>query len=220
MNKLKKLASIAAIAVAVNLGQAAVVVLDFEGVGNFLAVGDFYNGGAGTNYGIAFSDNALGIIDADAGGNGDFGGEPSPNTVLFFLEGAAATMNVAAGFTTGFSFFYSAVNFGGSIVVWDGLNATGNILATLDLPLTPAGGAPDPTGLYSPFVMLGVAFDGTAMSVDFGGTIDEIGFDDITLGSIRPGNHEHPPGVPDSGSTALMILGSLAGLAGLTRRHK
>src|SRR5688572_20093730 len=104
MKKLKSLASIAVIAAAVNLAPAAVTVLDFEGVGDYNPVGNFYNGGAGTNYGIEFSPNALGLVDADAGGNGNFGGEPSPDTALFFLTGAAATMNVAAGFTTGFSF--------------------------------------------------------------------------------------------------------------------
>src|SRR5690242_20191664 len=90
--------------------RAAVVVLDFEGLQNLEAVNNFYNGGTGgngsgpgTNYGIEFSTNSLAIIDADAGGSGNFGHEPSPDTILFFLSGGAATMNVAAGFDTGFS---------------------------------------------------------------------------------------------------------------------
>lgn len=216
MKKLHKLAVIAVLAAAMNFAHAEVVVLNFEGVGQVNPVGNFYNGGAGTNYGIEFSPNALGLVDADAGGTGNFGGEPSPDTVLFFLTGAAATMNVAAGFTTGFSFFYSAIGLPGSIVVYDGLNATGNVLATLDLPLTPFNEAPDPTGLFSPFVAIGVAFDGIALSVDFGGTVDQIAFDNITLGSERPGG----VGVPDPASTALLFLGSFAGLVGLARRNK
>ncbi|MBK8594238.1 MAG: PEP-CTERM sorting domain-containing protein [Holophagales bacterium] len=169
-------------------------VLTFEGLANQEPLGDFYNGGTGgtgsgpgPNLGITFSSNALGIIDADAGGTGNFGGEPSPSTIMFFLTGAAATMNVPAGFAEGFSFYYSAINSTGVVTVYDGLNATGTVLATLALPLTPSNGAPDPTGNFSPLVPLGVTFSGTARSVDFGGAQNQIGFDDITIGSATPG---------------------------------
>jgi hypothetical protein len=168
--------------------QAAVIVLDFEGLNNQQQVGNFYAG-----QGITFSDNALALIDADAGGDGNFGGEPSPDTALFFLGGTAATMNVAQGFSDGFSFFYTAINQPGFINVYDGLNATGNILASLALPTTPFNGAPDPTGQFSPFVPIGVEFIGTALSVDFGGTINQIAFDDITIGSATPGNGDEVP---------------------------
>ncbi len=33
-----------------NNSSAAVIVLDFEGIGNNSAVGNYYNGGGGTNY--------------------------------------------------------------------------------------------------------------------------------------------------------------------------
>jgi hypothetical protein len=169
-------------------------VLTFEGLGNQEGLANFYNGGTGgngsgpgPNFGITFSSNALAIIDADAGGTGNFGGEPSPSTIMFFLTGAAATMNVPAGFTDGFSFYYSAINSPGVVTVYDGPNATGTVLATLALPLTPNNGAPDPTGQFSPLLPLGVSFSGTARSVDFGGAQNQIGFDDITLGSATPG---------------------------------
>ncbi|HVT45235.1 MAG TPA: DUF11 domain-containing protein [Thermoanaerobaculia bacterium] len=172
----------------------AAVVLDFEGLGNQEQVLNFYNGGLGgsgsgpgPNFGITFSPSALALIDADAGGSGNFGGEPSPDTGLFFLSGTAV-MNVPAGFDTGFSFFYSAVNNPGIVNVYDGLNATGNLLATVNLPLTPFNGAPDPTGTFSPLVPVGVTFSGTAMSVDFGGTANQIVFDDVTIGSEIPGS--------------------------------
>jgi hypothetical protein len=201
---------------------ADVVVLDFEGVGNVAAVNNFYNGGtdslgnSGTNYGIGFSSTSLGIIDADAGGTGNFANEPSPSTVLFFLSGGAATMNVAAGFTTGFSFFYAGNSTqAGSVTVYDGLNATGNILATL--VLTPNGGncAGDPNG--SPFCRFdpfGVAFAGTAMSVDFGGVANQIAFDNITLGAAIPGG-----AVPEPATWALMILG-FGAIGGALRSRK
>jgi hypothetical protein len=214
---------------------AGSIVLDFEGLGDQEAVNQFYNGGTGgggsgpgANYGVVFSDNSLSIIDADAGGTGNFGGEPSPSTVLFFLTGAAATLNVAAGFTTGFSFFYSAINNPGVIRVYDGLNATGNLLATLDLPLTPFNGAPDPSGQFSPLVPIGVTFAGTARSVDFGGTVNQVAFDNITLGSGTPGGGGPPPApaVPAptlSPAMLAMLIGLLALMGGIgwrsTRRR-
>lgn len=209
---LLRLSSIALISFGAQV-NAATIVLDFEGLGVrqdssavgvpglgtavIERVGEFYNGGSGgsgssggIDLGVGFSDNALAIVDADAVGlpvtSGNFGGEPTPSTVLFFLQGAAATMNVAAGFEDGFSFFYSSINFVGSIDVYSGLNATGDLLASLTLPITQFNGAPDPTGQFSPFEPLGVAFDGVARSVDFGGTINQIGFDNITFGSDEP----------------------------------
>jgi hypothetical protein len=212
--------STAACVLAVGKAEAAVITLDFEGVGNLANVNNFYNGGtdslgnSGTNYGISFGSDALGIIDQDAGGSGNFGGEPSPDTVLFFLGGSAATMNVAAGFDTGFSFFYSAINSPGFINVYDGLNSTGNILATLTLPTTPFNGAPDPTGAFSPLVAFGVNFNGIAKSVDFGGTANQIGFDNITLGSATPGNGGQ--GVPEP----FTIIGTLIGGTAALRMRK
>jgi hypothetical protein len=191
--------------------HAATIVLDFEGIGNLTPVGEFYNT-APRDLNITFSSNALAIIDEDAGGSGNFGGEPSPSTVLFFLEGPAATLNVLDGFTTGFSFFYSAISQPGFVNVYDGLDATGNILATIQLPLTPFNGAPDPTGQFSPLLPIGVAFAGTARSIDFGGTVNQIAFDNITFGSSTPVG---PTPVPEPTT----ILGSLA-VAGIVTKLK
>ncbi|MEM9302642.1 MAG: PKD domain-containing protein [Pseudomonadota bacterium] len=170
------------------------VVLTFEGLQNTEQVLDFYAGGEGgsgsrsmDNFGVSFSPEALALIDSDApGGTGNFGGEPSPDTVLFFQQGSAL-MDVPAGFSTGFSFFYSAVDEPGAVRVFDGVNATGRVLATVQLPTTPENGAPDPNGRFSPFFAVGVSFSGTARSVDFAGTVDRIGFDNITFGSATPG---------------------------------
>jgi len=240
---------------------AVPVVLDFEGLGVLQdssqvgipglgtgvleQVGEFYNGGLGgsgsgpgVDLGITFSDNALALVDADAAGlpqsQGNFGGEPTPDTVLFFLQGNAATVNVAAGFEDGFSFFYSSFNFTGSIDVYSGLNATGEILASLELPVTPFNGAPDPTGQFSPFLPIGVAFDGVAQSIDFGGTINQIGFDNITFGASAPldgpsfdptdsGSNDNPTDTPNvvpvPASFPLLLAGLLAiGLMGRGQR--
>jgi hypothetical protein len=205
--------STAACLLSVGTAQAATIVLDFEGVGDQLQVGNFYNGGAGTNYGISFGTDALGLVDSDAGGSGNIGGEPSPSTVLFFLGGTAATMNVAAGFDTGFSFFYSAIGSPGSVTVYDDLNSTGNILATLTLPTTPSNGG-DPTGGFSPFLPIGVTFSGIAKSVDFGGTANQIVFDDITIGSATAGGGGQE--VPEP----FTIIGTLIGGTAAFRMKK
>ena len=64
-------AALAALALSAQ-ANAAVITLDFEGVGNNQAVGNYYNGGAGTNYGVQFSGPTLALVDADAGGSGNF----------------------------------------------------------------------------------------------------------------------------------------------------
>ena len=193
---------------------AVPLVLTFEGLQDFESVNEFYNGGTGslgsgpgTNFGIQFS-NAIALIDSDAGGTGNFGGEPSPSTAITFLGVSQTTMNVAAGFDTGFSFFYTSIVVPGVVRVWSGLDGTGSLLAELDLPVTPNSGAPDPTGQFSPFLPFGVAFDGIAHSVDFAGSANQIGFDNITLGSERPIGPDQAVPLPGS----LLLLG--AGLAG------
>jgi len=193
--------------------QAAVIVLDFEGLQDLEPIEEFYNGGIGgfgsgpgPDFDLSFGEDALAVIDSDAGGSGNFGGEPSPDTIMFFLEGSAV-LNVPNGFDTGFSFFYSAISNTGTVRVWDGLNASGNLLLTLNLPLTPNTGAPDPNGNFSPLVPFGGAFAGTAMSIDFGGTSNQIGFDDITFGSATPGDDVPEPGTWFLLATGLGILG-------------
>lgn len=199
-----------------------VIVLDFEGLNNLESVNNFYNGGTGGNgsgpgqdFGIAFNASSLALIDQDAGGSGNIGGEPSPDTVLVFLENTVI-MNVPAGFTTGFSFFYSAVSFPGAVRVYDGLDGTGNLLTQLVLPLTPFNGAPDPTGQFSPFVPIGVSFTGVARSVQFGDIANRIVYDDITIGSAIPGRGGVAPAPVTSGQ-ALLALTAVLGALGVVR---
>ena len=208
------LAAIFVLAVA----SANATVLTFEGLQCEEPVANFYNGGfggngsgPGPNYGITFTANSLALQDyihcPQFGSN--IGNLPSPYTGLFFLSGGAATMNVPAGFNTGFSFYYAAPNHTGVINVWSGLDDTGSLLATLDLPLT---GGCNNTPVYCIWDPIGVSFAGTAESVDFGGTANYIVFDNVTLGSNTPGTPE---------PATLTLFGSgLLGLGGLLRRRK
>jgi hypothetical protein len=214
--------------------QAATTVLDFEGVNStypsgFAFVNDFYNGGTssdgttGTNYGVSFSSNAQAICLNTPGvfcSNTSRGGLGNPNSQLgglFFLSGAETFMNLDSGFDTGFSFFYTAINQTGSVSVYDGLNGTGNLLATLNLGLTTSNCSG--LGGFCPFEAAGIGFNGTARSVSFAGVANQIVFDDITFGSVIP--DPDPTGVPEPTT----ILGTLAfsalgGRTWLKRRRK
>ena len=212
-SKVLKAAIVATGMLAATSASAAVVTLDFEGIGDFNPVGNFYNGGAGTNYGIQFSPATLALVDADAGGNGNFANEPSPNTIMFFLDASNAILDVAAGFDTGFSFFYTSST-AASVNVYDGPGATGNLLATLSLVSQfTQNCSGDPTGGFCNFSPIGVMFDGIAKSIDFGGTANHTGFDNITFGSVTPGVSPVP--LP---AAAWLFGSALLGFAGFKRR--
>lgn len=202
--------------------NAAIVTLDFENInpsypsGNNTQILDFYNGGlssvstTGTNYGVSFGDNALALcLNTLAGScsNGSRGGIGEPTSQqggLFFLSGSETYLNYAAGFDTGFSFNYVSLSFSGSVSVYDGLNGSGTVLATLNLSPN-AGSCPGYGASYCPFTPTGVLFSGTAKSIAFGGVANQIAFDDVTFGSDTPG-----PG-PQSVPGPLPIFGAAMG---------
>jgi hypothetical protein len=196
--------------------QVGAFTLTFEGVGDGASIDDFYNGGtdslgnSGTDYGVAFSAATLGLIDADAGGGGNFANEPTPNTIMFFLDTNNSVLNYAAGFTTGFSFYYTSSTIA-TVNVYDavdGPTGSGSIIATLDVAAQFTDNCVgDPTGTFCNWTPVGVAFGGTAYSIDFGGTANQTGYDNITFGSTNPN-------IPETGTLALIGIGAL----GLLRR--
>ena len=199
---------------------AGPIVLDFEGIGDQSNINNFYNGGtdstghSGVNYGVSFAGDARGIIDSDKGGTGNFANAPSGITVLFFLS-ESAVLNFAAGFDTGFSFFYSSS--GAAVVdVYSGINKTGTKLASLNLAsnFDNGGCVGDPTGAYCHWDAIGVSFAGIAKSIDFGGTANFVAYDNVTFGSATP-----VPGIPEPSTYAMLALG-LAGVGFVARRRK
>ena len=197
-------AAIAAAMVATSAAQATEYVLTFEGLQQEEPILNFYDGGyggsgsgPGPDYGITFSGNSLAL------NSGNYANNPSPPGIAFFLDGTGDIMDVAGGFTTGFSFYYAAY-VSGSVSVWSGLDGGGVELANIDLPAT--------TNAAYQWFPIGVSFSGTAMSVNFGGSANEIGFDNVTLGASTPG-------APEPSTWAMMGLG-FAGLAFAGRRSR
>jgi len=207
MNTIKLTTLLGATVLACASVNAGVNVLTFEGLKDNESIDNFYNGGLGgsgsgpgPNYGVAFSSDSLALISTADGGSGNFSGNPSGDTIMYFLSGVGDTMDVAAGFTTGFSFFYSLqVGHAGNLSVYSGLDGTGAVLGTLSLASTPSP--------YTVWVPVGVAFAGTAESIVFGGDANYIGFDNVTFGSATA------QGAPDHTGAGIYLLAGL-GLAG------
>jgi len=205
-------------------GRAFAQTLTFEGLQDLEPISTFYDGGSGgfgstggVDYGITFGPDAIASINDANGGTGNFANNPSGDTTAYFIQGAGDVMNDTAGFTTGFSFYYSSIFSPGQVDVYSGLNDTGTLLAQLNLAVTPEI-TPAPDGgaeIFDNWQAVGVAFSGVAESVDFTGTANSIGFDDITINSATAGSSgaTSVPEIGASGLASLVIL--LAGAMAL-----
>jgi len=187
-------------------------LLNFQGLGDMQAVGDFYNGAgiSGTpNYGITFSSNFLGLRSVYHGGSGAFAPNPTGTPAIFIngTTGANVTgyMNVNNGFSGGIQFFYTAA-FSETVTIWSGANGTGTILATISL--SPNNGSCTGFPTYCNWTSIGLNFSGSAKSVSFTGPADGIGIADITVGADTTA-------VPEPATLAL--LGT--GLVGISSRR-
>ena len=171
----------------------------------------------------------MALIDADAGGSGNFANGPTASTVLFFQSGFGAgtgaggnvVINVPMGFGTGFSFYYSSRAIG-SVTVYDALDGGGNILGSINLVANYAGNncTGDLNGTFCNWDPIGIGFSGIAKSAILSGVVDEAGFDGIYFGSAVAGDPSSgaPGQVPEPATLALMGLG-LVGF-GFQRRQQ
>jgi hypothetical protein len=185
--------------------------------GSFEQILDYYDGGAdengaiGPSDGIVFGSDALSVLNYPLNNiaNEPDGGGAS----MFFLAGPGDIMDVAAGFTNGFS-FYETAEYVGTAKIYSGLDATGVLLASVSLPVSYDDALPN----FDVWTPVGVHFSGTAESVDFSGTADYIAFADVTLGSDVPqiGNS-----VRDEGGLSIEVLAAVAltGAVWTTRRR-
>jgi hypothetical protein len=183
--------------------QAQTILLTFEGLGDGAPIGDFY-----AHLGVTFSSNTRASVSVFAGGTSRFTNAPTMGTNMYFADSNAAIMNVAAGFTTGFSFFYTSPYYDGFCNVYDGPDGTGNILATINLAIL--GTDNTPGAPYDRWASVGASFSGTARSVALGGTAQYIGFDNITFGSATALIPLPPASM--AGAATLLGLGSIRAL--------
>jgi hypothetical protein len=212
--------------------QASPVVLNFDGLSDGEYVNSYYAGGLGSlgsgpgpNYGVTFtSDGFVGS------GTGSLAGivlnAPSAPNVLAFDGTGTATMNVAVGFTSGLSFYYASLTVPAVVNVYAGLNDSGAVLATLNLPFTPDGSSDPACGAaggsggapFCTFSFASLFFSGTAMSVDLAsGAAGFTAFDDITVGATSVGV---PTPIAGTGLPAMITVLGGGGLLARWRRKR
>jgi hypothetical protein len=135
------------------------VLMNFEGVGDYASVDDYYGSyDGGPLYGIVF-DGAQGIVHGGATTLTDK--EPSfPTVVSFSLAYGGHYLTTKNGFT-GLSFEYAS-QASLTVSVYDGADKSGNILASATLPATDLDG-----GLVDVWTNFTLSFSGLAKSAAF-----------------------------------------------------
>lgn len=189
------------------VASAAPITMNFDGLTPGTAVHNYYDGGCSTFFGLTPNCDGPNYGVAWKGAVTDFSeGAPSPSRYMSLLPGdslfrGSATMNVAAGFDGGLSFYYFNVVGPGSVSVYSGLNGLGTPLFSESL------------GLTSPWTPLSLTFSGMAQSVIFNGSpIFFTGFDNVTLGVNSAATPVPEPSALGVFGLGVLMMGLFAGL--------
>lgn len=186
---------------ACGVASAAPITMDFDGLTLGASVHNYYDGGCtrllvprdcgGPDYGVRW----------DGARIGDSSDAPSPSGFAGLVFDDSATMNVAAGFDGGLSFYFYNLKFPfpGSVSVYSGENGHGTQLTHADL------------GLTFDWDFFDLSFSGTAKSVIFSGAGFYLtGFDNVTLGTSATSVPE--PAALGVFGLGLLLMGLFAGL--------
>lgn len=227
MHKFCGSALIAISAVILPNGAQAAITLNFEDIATYptdsgVQILEFYNGGtagngkSGPNLGVSFTTGAQLLcfdtagVDCSNSSKGGLGVPGSEKYGMYFSD-SNPFMNVADGFDTGFSFAYAnPFNALTTVTIFDGLDGSGSILASLSLGQTTTGACLGAD--YCPMQNAALAFTGIGRSVLFGGSVNAQTFDDFTFGSVTVG------AIPEPSTWAMMLLGM--GFIGASMRRK
>ena len=206
--KLLSAAALALLAIAPTVASATAFSLNFEKNWDYgTEVRNYYNGGtasdgtSGPNVGVQFinvsalSNDALGPYYANA---------PTPLGTIYaftpFGTNDHSFLNVLSGVSNALSFYYaSPIAITGAIQAWSGINGTGTLLGSIDLPANAAN--------YDLFSLGTLRFASVARSFDLTG----IANGNALLDNIAT--------VPEP-STVLMLLAGATGLVTLRGRRK
>ncbi|MEP6518564.1 Calx-beta domain-containing protein, partial [Microcoleus vaginatus] len=136
--------------------------------------------------GFDLSANALAIVSAQQGGSGNFI-DPliNPGQVargITYDEGQSIIINLANGFDQKFSFRYASPFAEHQVTIYDGVNGTGNVLASVQLPRTTDSNLTPGAYILESNPSSNLLFQGIGKSVILGNQPNKLVIGDITFG--------------------------------------
>ena len=136
--------------------------------------------------GFDLSANALAIVSAQQGGSGNFI-DPliNPGQVargITYDEGQSIIINVGNGFGQKFSFRYASPFAEHQVTIYDGVNGTGNVLASVQLPRTTDSNLTPGAYILESNPSSNLLFQGIGKSVILGNQPNKLVIGDITFG--------------------------------------